>query len=107
MRLASDMRVLNQYTFPYTFTNQVREDLIPVVSVASVLIQLDLTHAYFSMEVDRKYQEYQCIRIDGEAHRIKKLVHGSNMWRFVFECAAHEFVECVMRRKGLYRTIVG
>ena len=93
IRLAPDMRVLNQYTFQYTFPNQVREDLIPGVSAASVLIKFDLTHAYYRMEVDRNDQEYQCISIDGEAYYIKRLVQGSNIWLSVFKYAAHEFVE--------------
>ena len=104
VRLAPDMRILNQYTFPYAFHNQVREDLIPGVSAASVLIQFDLTHAYYSMEVDKADQAYQCISIDGEAYRIKRLVQGSNMGRSVFECAAHAFVERVEKdciAKGL------
>ena len=70
------MRVLNQYTYPYAFPNQVREDLIPGVSAASVLIQFFLTHAYYSMDVDKFDQAYQCISIDGEADSIKRLVQG-------------------------------
>ena len=97
VRLAPDMRILNQFTFPYTFRSEEREGLIQGVSEARVLIQYDLTHAYYSVEVDKEDQNYQCISIDGAAYRIKRLVQGSNMGRRQVLHSVYYIVWCLHR----------